>query len=99
MADSSMQPGSFCQSVMHEYERQWSHAGGHAVRHPLRLKMERLQGWCNDSCTPEDFESRLQSALASDDVGLALLAEELLPLWQTMRAGGQLRFGARSQEP
>ncbi|MBV9171359.1 MAG: hypothetical protein JOZ81_14880 [Chloroflexi bacterium] len=96
MAERRLQPGSFCQSVMHEYERQWSHAGGHAVRHPLRLKMEHLKGWCDDSCTAEDFEARLQQALSSDDVGLALLAEELLPLWKTTRAGGPLPFGAQS---
>ena len=32
---------------MHEYERQWLRATGHGVRHPLRLKMERLQSWCD----------------------------------------------------
>jgi hypothetical protein len=89
------QPGQFCRAVMHEYERQWSRAGGHALRHPLQLKMERLKTWCDDSCTAEDFESRLQQACASDDAGLALLADELLPLWKVMRAGGSLPFGAQ----
>lgn len=79
---------------MHEYERQWSRAGGHAVRHPLRLKMEQLKSWCDESCAPEDFEARLSKGLESEDVGLALLAEELLPLWRTVRAGGPLPFDA-----
>jgi hypothetical protein len=57
-------PRAFCRAVMHEYERQWSHASGHGVRHPLRLKMERLQAWCNESCTSADFEARLRLACA-----------------------------------
>ena len=86
------QPQAFCQAVMHEYERQWSHAGGHAVRHPLRLKMEQLKRWCDQSCAADDFDVRLNQALESDDVGLALLAEELLPLWRSVRTGGPLPF-------
>jgi hypothetical protein len=96
MAHTPPQPKGFCQSVMHEYERQWSRAAGHAVRHPLLLKMEHLKAWCDDSCTPEDFQARLQEALGSDDIGLALLAEELLPLWKAVRAGGELPFGAHA---
>ena len=68
---------------MHEYERQWARSGGHAVRHPLRLKMEQLRVWCGEACTPADFEARLLAAQNSDDVGAALLAEELLPLWRS----------------
>jgi hypothetical protein len=75
---------------MHEYERQWARATGHGVRHPLRLKMERLKTWCDDSCTATDFEARLVEAQQSEDVGSAILAEELLPLWQTVSAGGKL---------
>jgi len=67
---------------MHEYERQWSRAGGHAVRHPLRLKMELLKSWCQQSWTAEQFEATLHAAQASEDIAQALLAEELLPLWQ-----------------
>jgi hypothetical protein len=78
-----MEPRAFCQAVMHEYERQWSRAGGHAVRHPLRLKMEQLKVWCDDACSAEDFEARLVHAQRSDDVGVALLADELLPLWRS----------------
>jgi hypothetical protein len=77
---------------MHEYERQWSCAGGHAVRHPLRLKMERLNEWCDQACTPESFEEQLRRGLASEDIGTALLAEELASLWHTVRAGGNLPF-------
>jgi hypothetical protein len=79
---------------MHEYERQWSRSSGHGVRHPLRLKMERLKAWCDESCSAADFESRLSEAQRSEDVGQALLAEELLPLWQRVRAGGALPFAS-----
>ena len=75
---------------MHEYERQWAGATGHGVRHPLRLKMERLKTWCDETCTPADFEARLLEAQDSDDVGAAILAQELLPLWKTVSAGGPL---------
>jgi hypothetical protein len=77
---------------MHEYERQWSHASGHGVRHPLRVKIASLQAWCDASCTPADFEKQLLEAERSDDAGMALLAEELLPLWRTVQAGGKLPF-------
>ena len=72
---------------MHEYERQWSRATGHGVRHPLRLKMERLQSWCGDTSTTEDFEARLLEAKQSDDIGTALLAEEMLALWRAISHG------------
>jgi hypothetical protein len=75
---------------MHEYERQWSRAGGHAVRHPLRLKMEHLKSWCDTGCTADEFEQRLSQASASDDPGEALLADELWPLWRTVRSGQPL---------
>lgn len=86
------EPQAFCRAVMHEYERQWSRTSGHGVRHPLRLKMERLTGWCDEACAPADFEQRLNEGLQSEDVGQALLAEELLPLWRSVRAGGRLPF-------
>jgi hypothetical protein len=77
---------------MHEYERQWSSASGHGVRHPLRLKMELLQGWCDAACTPAEFESRLLESQKSDDVAAELLADELLPLWKAVCAGRPLPF-------
>ena len=77
---------------MHEYERQWARATGHGVRHPLRLKMVRLKTWCDDTCAPGDFEARLIEAEQSDDIGTALLAEELLPLWEVVQNGGKLPF-------
>jgi hypothetical protein len=77
---------------MHEYERQWSRGGGHAVRHPLRLKIEQLKTWCDDACSADDFEARLEQACGSEDPGVALLADELLPLWRSVRAGGGLSF-------
>jgi len=86
------EPQGFCKAVMHEYERQWSRAGGHAVRHPLRLKMEQLRGWCDQACSAADFDTRLTEARQSEDVGQSLLAEELLPLWRSVRAGSALPF-------
>jgi len=86
------EPQGFCKAVMHEYERQWSRAGGHAVRHPLRLKMEQLKLWCGQSCSADDFDQQLRAAQESEDIGQSLLAEELLPLWRTVRAGGTLPF-------
>ena len=79
---------------MHEYERQWARASGHGVRHPLRMKMEHLKAWCEESAalSPDDFQARLEEAESSDDDGLALLAEELLPLWRAARAGQRLPF-------
>ncbi len=44
---------------MHEYERQWSRATGHSVRHPLRLKMERLQALCESGVSADEFEALL----------------------------------------
>ncbi len=75
---------------MHEYECQWSRATGHAVRHPLRLKMQMLKGWCDETCSPADFEARLVQAEQSADARQALLASELLPLWRTVSEGGRL---------
>ncbi len=86
------EPRAFCRAVMHEYERQWSRATGHGVRHPLRLKMERLQSWCDEACTVAEFEARLVESQKSDDVGAELLADELLPLWRAVRAGEALPF-------
>ena len=77
---------------MHEYERQWSRASGHGVRHPLRLKMEQLKVWCDDTCSQADFTRRLEEAETSPDDGTALLAEELLPLWRDVLAGKPLPF-------
>jgi hypothetical protein len=75
---------------MHEYERQWSRATGHGVRHPLRVKMENLQTWCDQSYSPADFEARLLEAERSDDQGAALLAQDLLSMWRAVAAGGDL---------
>jgi len=70
------EPRTFCRAVMHEYERQWGRGGGHAVRHPLQLKMRSLQSWCDEACSADDFESRLEQAQQSSELGEALLAEE-----------------------
>jgi hypothetical protein len=87
-----LQPLAFCRAVMHEYERQWSRATGHSVRHPLRLKMERLKTWCDAACTPDEFEARLLASHNSADVGEELLADELLPLWRAVCSGSKLPF-------
>jgi hypothetical protein len=85
-------PRAFCRAIMHEYERQWSRATGHGVRHPLRVKMDTLNSWCDETATPDEFEARLLECEQSDDARAALLAGELLPLWRTVRAGGRLPF-------
>jgi hypothetical protein len=54
--------------------------------------MERLAAWCDESCSQADFEARLLDAEQSDDVGAALLADELLPLWRAVSAGHGLPF-------
>jgi hypothetical protein len=79
---------------MHEYERQWSRGGSHAVRHPLRLKMARLGEWCEVEGSPDEFEQRLRTAAGGDDVADALLADELLPLWRATQATGRLPFAS-----
>jgi hypothetical protein len=86
------QPRAFCRAVMHEYERQWSRAAGHSVRHPLRLKMERLQTWCDAALSPDAFEAQLVEKQQSEDIGEGLLAEELLPWWRAVCQGGRLPF-------
>jgi len=78
---------------MHEYERRWSRAAGHGVRHPLRLKMERLQVWCDEACSPAEFEARLLERQQSPDIGDELLADELLPWWRAVCSGDKLPFG------
>ena len=85
---------------MHDYERQWSHASGHGVRHPLRLKMDVLSGWCGDACSAADFEAKLRAGLASEDIGTALLAEELTARWQRAQTrDAQSDEGAAAPEP
>ena len=88
-----LQPRAFCRAVMHEYERQWSRATGHGVRHPLRLKMAILSEWCATAPdTADEFAARLVEAEAADDPGLALLGQELRPLWARTQAGEPLPF-------
>ncbi len=85
-------PRAFCRAVMHEYERQWSRATGHGLRHPLRLKMQMLAAWCEQDWTGADFAARLVAGEQSDNAQEALLAGELLSLWRTVSAGGRLPF-------
>ena len=87
-----MDARTFCRSVMHEYERQWSQASGHAVRHPLRLKMDRLQEWCDRNPSGDELHLLLIEGAASEDVGVALLSVELAPLWESVQAGRPLGF-------
>lgn len=92
-------PPTFCRAVLREYELQWARASGHSVRHPLRLKIERLQDWCRAGGTDaEEFEAQLQGAQASEDPGTALLAEELSALWSEARSGHPLPFEVAGSE-
>lgn len=88
-----MAPHVFLRAVMVEYERRWLQATGHGVRHPLRLKMNSLAILLERSFTPDELDATLEAAAASDDPGAELLADELLPLWRSIVAGGSLPFG------
>jgi len=77
---------------MHEYERQWSQASGHQVRHPLRLKMDRLKEWGDQQPSADELERLLREGAKSDDIATALLAEELSPWWELAKAGQPLGF-------
>jgi hypothetical protein len=50
--------------------------------------MECLKNWCDETCTPADFEARLITAEQSEDIGTALLADELLALWRAVPHAG-----------
>ena len=77
---------------MHEYERQWSRAGGHACGIRCDSRWSSSSHGAPKRCSTEQFDARLEAAQTSDDIGESLLAEELLPLWRTVCAGGELPF-------
>jgi hypothetical protein len=57
--------------------------------------MERLEAWCELAPGPDEFEAQLVAKQTSEDVGDELLADELLPLWRSVRSGGALAFEQR----
>jgi hypothetical protein len=72
---------------MHDYERQWTLAQGHAQRHPLRVKMLRLERLMEQSPSEEEFAQLLAQAAASDDWELSLLCADLEPRWRAAQTG------------
>ncbi|MBI2756413.1 MAG: hypothetical protein HYX52_06870 [Chloroflexi bacterium] len=87
-----VRPQAVCRALLREYERQWRRAGGHATRHPLRLKMDKLPAWCSQDLEADAFETRLAATIQSEDVGESLLAEELTALWRYVQREGSLPF-------
>ena len=70
-----------------EYERQWRLAQGHARRHPLRLKMDRLADVRQRDLDGAAFEARLREGMESTDIAEALLCNDLLPRWLALQRG------------
>ncbi len=80
-----MDPLEFCRQIMGEYEEQWTEAHGHQERHPLRVKMDLLEGLMDRLHAGEDFQLVLLEGCRGDDPLLFLLCEELRPRWETQR--------------
>jgi hypothetical protein len=77
----------FCRAIMHDYERQWTLAQGHAQRHPLRIKIHQLEVLMSRSLTDEEFSQVIQDGQRGDDWELGLLCADLEPRWQAARLG------------
>jgi hypothetical protein len=84
---SSVSPEEFCRAMMHDYERQWTLAQGHAQRHPLRIKMDQLEALMQHKMGQEDFERILIEGASGDDWELGLLCADLEPRWRAARDG------------
>lgn len=84
---SVVTPAEFCRAIMHDYERQWAEAMGHAQRHPLRVKIVRMEELLGRELTAEDFERLLAEAVTGDDWELSLLCADLEPRWRAALSG------------
>jgi hypothetical protein len=80
-------PAEFCRAIMQDYERQWILAQGHARRHPLRVKMLRLEKLMEQSLSEKEFAELLTQAAAGDDWELSLLCADLEPRWRVAQTG------------
>ncbi|HEY8475778.1 MAG TPA: hypothetical protein VIN09_02790 [Chloroflexota bacterium] len=86
-----MTPRQFLQHMMHEYERQWASALGHAPRHLLHEKMRALDTLIAETSSLKsdaEFEDHLRRGCSSGDPLYGFLCEELLPLWQEAQRQG-----------
>jgi hypothetical protein len=72
-----MNPETFCELLMADYERQWALAAGHQERHPLRLKMERLREVMEQVHAGADLSRIVAEGRQSEDPALCLLSEEI----------------------
>ena len=80
-----MDPATFLQLMMAEYEQQWVRATGHQQRHPLRVKMRRLQELIERKPTAEELD-RLLLGEPPADPEACLLCEDLAPYWRRLRS-------------
>ena len=85
--DSKTSAMEFCRTIMHDYERQWTRAQGHAQRHPLRIKMLQLESMIDGALSDAEFEARLNAGASGDDWELGLLCTDLAPRWRAAREG------------
>ena len=85
--NQSVTPEKFCHEMMREYERQWVQARGHAERHPIRVKMQRLTELGREAGDAAHFDLLLTSGQRGADAEMCLLCEDLAPRWAAARAG------------
>ena len=78
-------PAEFLRGVQHDYEQQWRRAQGHAQRHPLRIKMDRLEEVVGRAFTVDEFEQFLAESIVGDDLELSLLSVDLETRWRLAR--------------
>jgi hypothetical protein len=74
-------------AMMQDYEQQWRSAQGHARRHPLRIKMQQLEGLMQRDVDDAELDRILAEAASGDDWELSLLCGDLEPRWRSARSG------------
>jgi hypothetical protein len=80
-------PMELCRAIMHDYERQWTSAQGHAQRHPLRIKMQQLEALMQREPDEAELERIFAEAADGEDWELGLLCADLEPRWRAALAG------------
>jgi hypothetical protein len=86
--DSELTPNEFLRAVRRDYDLQWRRAQGHAQRHPLRIKMDRLDELLEREFLPDELDQFLSDAIAGDNPELSLLSLDLEPRWRVARQAG-----------
>lgn len=79
--DPVLTPAEFIRDVSREYDLQWRSAQGHARRHPLRIKMDRLQELLERDFTVDELEQFIADSIGGDDPELSLLSLDLESRW------------------